>query len=231
MQDGALAILDSVQVENQFSISLYEPSWHQGVVGILASRIKEKFHRPVIAFADAGEDVLKGSGRSIAGLHLRDALDLVTKRNPELILKFGGHAMAAGLSIKQADFSAFQQAFETVVSELLSPADLQGRIETDGSLEANNMSLEASQLLASSVWGQGFAPPLFADAFSVVNQRIVGEKHLKLYLEKQGRRFDAIFFGQTELLPERVQVVYQLQANTYNGLQTVQLQVLNAVPA
>jgi single-stranded-DNA-specific exonuclease len=231
MQDGALAILESIQVENQFSISLYEPSWHQGVVGILASRIKEKFHRPVIAFADAGENVLKGSGRSIAGLHLRDALDLVTKRNPELILKFGGHAMAAGLSIRQADFLAFQQAFETVVSELLSPADLQGRIETDGSLEANNMSLEASQILASSVWGQGFAPPLFADAFSVVNQRIVGEKHLKLYLEKQGRRFDAIFFGQTEFLPEQIQAVYQLQTNTYNGLQTVQLQVLNAVPA
>ena len=227
MQDGALASLDNIQVENQFSISLYEPSWHQGVVGILASRIKEKFHRPTIAFAEAGEGVLKGSGRSIAGLHLRDALDLVTKRHPSLILKFGGHAMAAGLSIKQADFLAFQQAFESVVSELLNPADLQAVIETDGSLEANNMSLEAAQLLASSVWGQGFAPPLFADAFSVVNQRIVGEKHLKLYLEKQGKRFDAIFFGQTEFFPEQIQAVYQLQTNTYNGLQSVQLQLLN----
>ena len=227
MQDGALASLDNIQVENQFSISLYEPSWHQGVVGILASRIKERYHRPVIAFAEAGEGVLKGSGRSIAGLHLRDALDLVTKRNPSLILKFGGHAMAAGLSIKQADFLAFQQAFEAVVSELLSPADLQAVIETDGSLEANNMSLEAAQLLACSVWGQGFAPPLFADAFSVVNQRIVGEKHLKLHLEKDKKRFDAIFFGQTEFLPEQIQAVYQLQANTYNGLQSVQLQLLN----
>ena len=227
MQDGALASLDNIQVENQFSISLYEPSWHQGVVGILASRIKEKYHRPVIAFADTGDEILKGSGRSIAGLHLRDALDLVTKRHPELILKFGGHAMAAGLSIKQADFLAFKEAFEGVVSELLSPADLQAVIETDGSLEANNMSLEAAQLLAASVWGQGFAPPLFANAFSVVNQRIVGEKHLKLYLDKQGKRFDAIFFGQTEFLPEQIQAVYQLQINTYNGLQSVQLQLLN----
>ena len=230
MQDGALASLDNIQVENQFSISLYEPSWHQGVVGILASRIKEKFHRPVIAFADAGDGqdsikILKGSGRSIAGLHLRDALDLVTKRKPDLILKFGGHAMAAGLSIKQDDFLAFQQAFESVVSELLSPADLQAAIETDGSLEANNMSLKAAQLLASSIWGQGFAPPLFADAFTVMNQRIVGEKHLKLYLEKQGKRFDAIFFGQTEFLPEETNAVYALDVNVYNGLSTVQLQI------
>ncbi len=232
MQDGALASLDNIQVENQFSISLYEPSWHQGVVGILASRIKERYHRPVIAFANSdndssGEGILKGSGRSIAGLHLRDALDLVTKRHPDLILKFGGHAMAAGLSIKQEDFLAFQQAFEAVVSELLSLADLQAVIETDGSLEANNMSLEAAQLLASSVWGQGFAPPLFADAFAVVSQRIVGEKHLKLYLEKDKKRFDAIFFGQTEFLPEQIQAVYQLQTNTYNGLQSLQLQLLN----
>jgi single-stranded-DNA-specific exonuclease len=231
MQDGALASLDTIQVENQFSISLYEPSWHQGVVGILASRIKEKFHRPVIAFAEAGEGILKGSGRSIAGLHLRDALDLVTKRQPDLILKFGGHAMAAGLSIKQADFLAFQQAFESVVSELLSSADLQAIIETDGSLEANNMSLEASQILASSVWGQGFALPLFADAFSVVNQRIVGEKHLKLYLEKDKKRFDAIFFGQTAFLPEQIQAVYQLQTNAYNGLQTLQLQLVHVASA
>jgi len=236
MQHEALARLDDMQVENQFSISLYESSWHQGVVGILASRIKEKYHRPVIAFADAGGGILKGSGRSITGLHLRDALDLVTKRHPDLILKFGGHAMAAGLSIKQADFLAFQQAFESVVSELLSPADLQAMIETDGSLEVNNMSLETAQILASGVWGQGFAPPLFVDTFTVTNQRIVGEKHLKLYLEtnavaSQGKRVDAIFFGQNEFLPEKIQAVYQLQTNIYNGLQSIQLQVLNASSA
>ena len=226
MQDGALTSLDNIEVENQFSISMFEPDWHQGVVGILASRIKEKFHRPTIAFAEAGEGVLKGSGRSIAGLHLRDALDLVTKRHPDLVLKFGGHAMAAGLSIKQDDFLAFQLAFETVVSELLGSADLQAVIETDGSLEANNTSLEAAQILASSVWGQGFAPPIFCDEFAVINQRVVGEKHLKLYLEKQGRRFDAIFFGQTAFLPEQIQAVYQLQVNIYNDLQSVQLQIM-----
>jgi len=232
MQDSALSSLDDIDVENQFSISLYEPSWHQGVVGILASRIKEKYHRPVIAFAEAGDGqvsnkILKGSGRSIAGLHLRDALDLVTKRHPSLVIKFGGHAMAAGLSIKQNDFLAFQQAFEAVVSELLSPVDLQAVIETDGSLEAKNMSLEAARILASGVWGQGFSPPLFSDTFAVVNQRIVGEKHLKLLLENQGKRFDAIFFGQTEFIPEQVLAVYQLQTNTYNGLQSVQLQLFS----
>ena len=256
MQDGALASLDDIEVENQFSISLYEPSWHQGVVGILASRIKEKFHRPTIAFAEAGnlvtptevgvqrlktldsdaqrndeqeanQKILKGSGRSIAGLHLRDALDLVTKRHPSLILKFGGHAMAAGLSIKQSDFLAFQQAFEAVVSELLSPADLQAVIETDGSLETNNMNLESAQLLACSVWGQGFSPPLFCDYFNVINQRIVGEKHLKLYLEKQGKRFNAIFFGQTEFLPEKINAAYTLDVNIYNGLSAVQLLIKN----
>ena len=227
MQDGALASLDNIQVENQFSISLYEPSWHQGVVGILASRIKEKFHRPTIAFAEAGEDILKGSGRSIAGLHLRDALDLVTKRKPDLILKFGGHAMAAGLSIKQADFLAFQQAFESVVSELLSPADLQAVIETDGGFDVAEMTLETAYMLGAQVWGQGFSPPIFCDNFNVINQRIVGEKHLKLYLEKDKKRFDAIFFGQAAFLPEQIQAVYQLQTNTYNGLQSVQLQLLN----
>jgi single-stranded-DNA-specific exonuclease len=228
MQDGALASLDNISVENQYSISLYDPSWHQGVVGILASRIKEKFHRPVIAFAETGEGILKGSGRSIAGLHLRDALDLVTKRHPHLILKFGGHAMAAGLSIKQVDFLAFQQAFENVVCELLSPADLQEVIETDGGLETNNLSLEAAKLLASGIWGQGFGPPLFADAFTVVNQRIVGGKHLKLYLEKQGKRFDAIFFGQTEfLIPKKIHATFVLDVNEYQGLIKLQLQLKN----
>ena len=171
--------------------------------------------------------ILKGSGRSIVNFHLRDAIDLVTKRHPQLIIKFGGHAMAAGLSIKQADFAQFQEAFEVVARELLTEADLQAVIETDGNLSASEMNLQTAQMLAMQVWGQGFAPPLFADTFTVVNQRIVGEKHLKLYLGKQGKRFDAIFFGQTEFLPEQIQAVYQLQTNTYNGLQSVQLQLLN----
>jgi single-stranded-DNA-specific exonuclease len=231
MQEGALVSLDNMQVENQFSISLFEPSWHQGVVGILASRIKEKFHRPVIAFADAGEHILKGSGRSIAGLHLRDALDLVTKRNPNLILKFGGHAMAAGLSIKQEDFLAFQKEFELVVRGLINPADLMAIVETDGSLETSEMSLDVASMLTLSLWGQGFASPLFSDVFIVLNQRIVGEKHLKLNLEKDKERFDAIFFGQADFLPDRFQGLYQLQVNTYNRTKSLQLQILSALPA
>ena len=227
MQDEALASLDNINVGDQYSISLFESSWHQGVVGILASRIKEQYHRPVIAFAEGDDVLLKGSGRSIAGLHLRDALDMVTKRHPNLIVTFGGHAMAAGLTINQDKFFEFQQAFEDVVRELLTPADLQAVIETDGGFAAEEMSLHNAQLLANQVWGQGFAPPLFSDTFSVINQRIVGAKHLKALLEKQGKRFDAIYFGQTESLPVQVEVVYQLQVNTYNGVQSVQLQLLH----
>lgn len=227
MQGEALASLDNITVGDQYSISLYEPSWHQGVVGILASRIKEQYHRPVIAFAEVDDGLLKGSGRSIAGLHLRDALDMVTKRDPTLVVTFGGHAMAAGLSIPKHKFLAFQDAFEEVVRELLTPIDLQAVIQTDGGFMADEMTLQNAQALASQVWGQGFAPPLFHDEFSVINQRIVGSKHLKVLLEKQGKRFDAIYFGQTELLPEKAEVAYQLQVNTYNGLQSVQLQLLH----
>lgn len=227
MQGEALASLDNITVGDQYSISLYEPSWHQGVVGILASRIKEQYHRPVIAFAEVDDGLLKGSGRSIAGLHLRDALDMVTKRDPTLVVTFGGHAMAAGLSIPQNKFLAFQDAFEEVVRELLTPIDLQAVIQTDGGFMAGEITLQNAQALANQVWGQGFAPPLFHDEFSVINQRIVGSKHLKVLLEKQGKRFDAIYFGQMELLPEKVEVAYQLQVNTYNGLQSVQLQLLH----
>jgi single-stranded-DNA-specific exonuclease len=227
MQDEALASLDNISVGDQYSISLFESSWHQGVVGILASRIKEQYHRPVIAFAEGDDGLLKGSGRSIAGLHLRDALDMVTKRHPNLIVTFGGHAMAAGLTINQDKFFEFQQAFEDVVRELLTPADLQAVIETDGGFATDEMNLYNAQLLANQVWGQGFAPPLFSDTFSVINQRIVGAKHLKVLLEKQGKRFDAIYFGQTESLPVQVEAVYQLQVNSYNGVQSVQLQLLH----
>ncbi len=228
MQDEALAVLDDIAVGDHYSVSLYEPTWHQGVVGILASRIKERYHRPVIAFAEVGDGLLKGSGRSIPGLHLRDALDLVTKQHPDLIVTFGGHAMAAGLSIKQDQFAEFQQAFEAVVRELLPETALQAVIETDGGFDAADMTLETAQVLALQVWGQGFAPPIFSDTFSVINQRIVGEKHLKLLLEKQGKRFDAIFFGQVDDLPNQIEAVYQMQVNSYNNTQSVQLQILYA---
>lgn len=225
MQQEALADLAEVTVTDAFTLSIYQPEWHQGVIGILASRIKEQYHRPVIAFASAGDGLLKGSGRSIPGLHLRDALDYVTKQHPSLIIKFGGHAMAAGLTIREADFSLFQQAFETAVRTYITAEDLQEAIETDGALSATEMTLETAVLLEKQVWGQGFPPPMFYDEFRVVSQRILGEKHLKLQLQKDQWRFEAIYFNQAELLPEQVHAVYQLQINDYQGQQQVQLQL------
>jgi single-stranded-DNA-specific exonuclease len=225
MQDSALISLENIDVSDNFSLSIYNADYHQGVIGILASRLKEKYHRPTIVFADAGDGIVKGSGRSIANFHLRDALDLVTKRHTNLIIKFGGHAMAAGLSILERDFATFQHAFEAVARELLNEADLQAFIETDGNLDAKDMSLQAALVLASSVWGQGFAQPLFNDHFKVIQQRIIGEKHSKLLLEKDRKRFDAIYFNYADELPENISAVYVLDANEYKGLQTLQLQI------
>jgi single-stranded-DNA-specific exonuclease len=225
MQDSALISLENIEVSENFSLSIYNADYHQGVIGILASRLKEKYHRPTLVFADAGDNIIKGSGRSIANFHLRDALDLVTKRHPNLIIKFGGHAMAAGLSILEKDFALFQSAFEAVARELLTEADLLAMIETDGSLCVEEMSLHTAQMLASSVWGQGFSAPLFCDDFKVINQRIVGEKHLKLILEKDQKRFDAIYFNCADNLPETVNAIYALDVNEYKGLATLQLQI------
>ena len=223
MQDTALNVLENIDVTNQYSLSIYNADYHQGVIGILASRLKEKYHRPTIVFADAGEGIVKGSGRSITSLHLRDALDSVTKRYPNLIIKFGGHAMAAGLSIRDADFTAFKTAFEVVASELLTEADLQALMETDGSLDAKDMSLQTALILASQVWGQGFPHPVFCDDFKVISQRIVGQKHLKLILEKEQKRIDAIYFNCQDLLNNKIRAAYALESNEYNSLQTVQL--------
>ena len=182
MQDNALAALEQIDPKDNFSLTLFDESWHQGVIGILASRLKDKFHRPTIAFARANKGEIKGSGRSIAGLHLRDALDLVSKRHPALINKFGGHAAAAGLSINETNFDNFVAAFERVSSEMLSASDLAQRIETDGALDMAEMNLEVARLLDEQVWGQGFPAPQFSDDFTVQSQRVVGEKHLKLQL-------------------------------------------------
>ena len=225
MQDAALNVLENIEVTNQYSLSIYNADYHQGVIGILASRLKEKYHRPTIVFADAGEGILKGSGRSIASLHLRDALDSVTKRYPNLIIKFGGHAMAVGLSIREADFTAFKTAFEEVARELLNQADLQALMETDGSLDAKDISLQTALILASQIWGQGFLQPVFCDVFKVISQRIVGQKHLKLILEKDKKRFDAIYFNCVDDLSENISAVYALDVNEYKGLQTLQLQI------
>lgn len=228
MQWDAMADLTQDFQDSQYTISVFQPDWHQGVIGILASRIKERFHRPVIAFADAGEGMIKGSGRSIAGLHLRDALDLVTKQQPDLIVKFGGHAMAAGLSIRTEDFARFQQTFEQVVQQLIDAETLQQVLETDGPLEVLEMTLQNAEVLGHQVWGQGFPPPLFYDDFEVIQQRILGEKHLKLRLQKQGAQFEAIYFQHASLLPEQVTLAYALQVNEFNGARSLQLQVVHA---
>ncbi len=223
MHASALADLEAFDPGERFSLSLYQPDWHQGVIGVLASRLKERYHRPVIAFASAGDGVLKGSGRSIPGLHLRDALDIVSKREPDVLLRFGGHAMAAGLAIAEADLVRFSGIFETVVRGLLTPADLECVIETDGPIEVTDMGLELADALEYQVWGQGFAAPEFDDIFAVVERRIVGERHLKLRLEKSGRRFDAILFNCIDELPAVIRAVYRLQANEYNGSRSLQL--------
>lgn len=208
---------------DNFSLVLFDESWHQGVIGILASRLKDKFHRPTIAFARSSEGEIKGSGRSIAGLHLRDALDLVSKRHPALIRKFGGHAAAAGLSIAESDFAAFVTAFEEVAGSLLDQNDLAQRIETDGALDVAEMNLDIARLLDEQVWGQGFPAPQFSDDLIVHNQRVVGEKHLKLRLGTNGKIIEAILFGHNEPLPEHIHAVYSLSVNEYNGAQSLQL--------
>ena len=231
MHNQALAALEQITVQDNYSLSLFDPDWHQGVIGILASRLKEKFHRPVIAFAQGNSGELKGSGRSIPGLHLRDALDLVAKRHPDMIKKFGGHAMAAGLIIAEEDFVRFEAAFEAVCSQLLTPALLTRTVETDGALESPEMSLELAQLLRSEVWGQAFPEPAFQGEFEVEQQRVVGEKHLKLRLRQAGRSFEAMLFFHAAPIPERLRAVYRLDVNEYNGNTTLQLLLNHWEPA
>ena len=231
MQEAALASLEDIQPTENATLTLFNPDWHQGVIGIVASRLKEKFYRPTITFAPAGNGLIKGSGRSIPGFHLRDALDLVSKRAPSLIDKFGGHAMAAGLSLRETDFGAFASAFETVGKEWLTAAELEHVLETDGSLENDYCSLEFIRLLDDQVWGQGFPPPVFCDEFRVLNQRLLKDRHLKLQLEKNGREFEAIWFNHADTLPDKIRAAYRLDINEYNGRSRVQLLVEFAEPA
>lgn len=228
MQDQALALLDGIKVADGASLTLFDPAWHQGVVGLLASRLKERHHRPTIIFADGGDGLLKGSGRAIPGLHLRDALDAVDRRAPGLILKFGGHAAAAGLTIRRERFEEFKTLFEAVAQESLSAADLTRVIETDGELSTEEFTVENAQSLANAVWGQGFPTPLFQAEFNVQSQRLVGEKHLKLRLSQPltangSIQSDAILFNQDTPLPEKIQAVYRLEVNEWNGSRNLQL--------
>ena len=223
MRDVALASLEDVDVGARYALSMFDASWHQGIVGILASRIREKYHRPVIAFAQDGQGNLKGSGRSIAGFHMRDALDLVTKRHPELIGKFGGHAMAAGLTIAESAMADFASAFDAVARELLSPADLAERIDTDGALAADELTFDFVQAIDAQVWGQGFSAPLFTGHFRVLEQRVVGEKHLKLKLSLGSTTFDAIRFGSADALNTSIDEVFKPSINEFRGQATLQL--------
>ncbi|MBI1772561.1 MAG: single-stranded-DNA-specific exonuclease RecJ [Burkholderiales bacterium] len=225
MQDVALLHLDDFQPQDSNTITVFDESWHQGVIGIVASRLKDKFYRPTITFAPGGEGLIKGSGRSIPGFHLRDALDLVSKHAPSLIQKFGGHAMAAGLTLRADDFPAFQQAFESVGKSWLQAHQLERVVETDGPLEDAYYTTDFIRLLDTQVWGQGFPPPIFCDDFKLISQRILKERHLKLVLEKNKLRYDAIWFGHTDTLPENVHVAFRLDANEYNGVTRVQLMV------
>ncbi len=212
------------------ALALYDKQWHQGVVGLLASRIKEKYHRPVIAFADAGNGELKGSGRSITGLHIRDVLDAISKQHENLIDKFGGHAMAAGLTIKQDNFAQFQQAFNQQVTAVLRPEDLNNINETDGVIPEQYMTIETAALFRhASPWGQLFSEPVFDDVFKVLNWKIVGEKHLKLELAKleTGECYSAIAFNKTDKnLPaneDEIHIVFRLDVNEFRGKRSLQL--------
>ncbi|GGC17445.1 single-stranded-DNA-specific exonuclease [Oxalicibacterium flavum] len=231
MQEAALTLLEHYNPQHKTTISVFDAGWHQGVIGIVASRLKDKFYRPTITFADAGDGWIKGSGRSISGFHLRDALDLVSKHAPTLIDKFGGHAMAAGLTIRADAFDAFSEAFETVGRDWLDQTQLERVIETDGSLESSYFTTQFIELMDTQVWGQGFAPPLFCDEFRVLNQRVLKERHLKLTLEKDGQQYDAIWFGNSASLPGHARVAYRLDANEFNGRTRVQLLVEHAEAA
>ncbi|RDI21961.1 exonuclease RecJ [Pseudacidovorax intermedius] len=223
---------DKAQAGMPAAISVFDPEFHEGVVGIVASRLKDRHHRPVFVFAASGAEgkshELKGSGRSIPGFHLRDALDLVAKRHPGVLLRFGGHAMAAGCTIARDQFPVFERALAQVAAEWLDAATLTRRLETDGPIDREYLRVELVDTLHREVWGQGFAPPTFSDEVEVVSQRLVGEKHLSLKLRLAGQPVDGIWFGQTEPLPPRVRLAFRLDADEWQGVRRLRLMVEGA---
>jgi single-stranded-DNA-specific exonuclease len=236
MQEAALAAIESVGgVDDAYTLSLYDAAWHQGVVGIVASRLKERFHRPALVFARGKDGELKGSGRSIAGLHLRDALDLVDKRAPGLIARFGGHAFAAGLTLAEADLPRFRVLFEAVARESLSPAQLARVMESDGELGADELGVDLARSTRDAVWGQGFEAPVFDGLFDVLDQRVVGERHSKLTVRRLGvadpARYTAMLFGHADPLPPRIRAAYRPDLNEWNGTESLQLVVAHWQPA
>ncbi|MES2281192.1 MAG: single-stranded-DNA-specific exonuclease RecJ [Pseudomonadota bacterium] len=227
-QMAADAMIDVDEVPPP-AIAIFDPDFHEGVVGIVASRIKDKLHRPTFVFAASQapgrEHELKGSGRSIAGFHLRDALDLVAKRHPGVLLRFGGHAMAAGCTVNEENFETFESALQQVAHEWLDAATLTRRMDTDGPLAAEYRRTDMVDTLHKEVWGQGFAPPTFSEELEVVSQRLVGEKHLALKLKHQGQPVDGIWFGHTEPLPARVTLAFRLDADEWQGVRRVRFLV------
>jgi single-stranded-DNA-specific exonuclease len=235
MRDQAFAIAEALFTEGTPpppAISVFDPDFHEGVVGIVAGRIKDRLHRPTFVFARSKapgkEHELKGSGRSIAGFHLRDALDLVSKRHPGVLLRFGGHAMAAGCTIAQDRFDQFEAALHAVATEWLDAATLQRRMDTDGPLHPDYRRVDLVDTLHKEVWGQGFAPPTFSEELEVLSQRIVGEKHLSLKLKHQGQPVDGIWFGHTEPLPARVTLAFRLDADEWQGQRKVKFLIEGA---
>ncbi|HHC7165293.1 TPA: single-stranded-DNA-specific exonuclease RecJ [Vibrio parahaemolyticus] len=241
MKQEAMAFCERLQFgensELPYGLSLFQRDWHQGVIGILASRIKEKFHRPVIAFADGGEGTIKGSCRSIPGLHMRDALDFIDTQNPGLIIKFGGHAMAAGLTIKEQDFERFSRLFDEAVKKELDETALKGVILTDGELKPEEFSMHiAEQLRAGGPFGQAFPEPIFDGEFKVLHQKLVGEKHLKLMLEPlykghptnvmiDGIAFNVDLRRWPDASVKTVRLAYKLDVNEFRGNQSLQLMI------
>jgi single-stranded-DNA-specific exonuclease len=223
MHEQALDGLDATVAEDHYTLCVYRPDWHQGVVGIVASRLKDRFHRPTIVFARGADGELRGSGRAIPGFHLRDALDLVAKRAPQTIARFGGHAYAAGLTLPESALPRFSAEFERVAREWLSPAALRQTLETDGELDPVELTLGLAQEIAGRVWGQGFPAPVFDGEFAVLEQRIVGEKHLRLGLGAAGRSCAAMLFNERGPLPERIRAAYRVDLHHYQGLSSLQL--------
>ncbi len=239
MQEEALAALESGAAAalqpDAHTLCLYRPEWHQGVVGIVASRLKERFHRPAMVFARGSDGELRGSGRSIAGFHLRDALDLVAKRAPGLLVRFGGHAAAAGLTLAEPDLPRFAAAFEAVAREQITPAQLRRTLETDGPLAPGELDLALAEALRREVWGQGFPAPVFDDVFAVADQRIVGGRHSRLALAGPGDsgklRYPAILFNHAEPLPGAIRAAYRPDVNEWNGTTSLQLVIEHWQPA
>ena len=227
MQEEAVVALEAQMLDaadaDAYTLCLFHPDWHQGVVGIVAGRLKDRYHRPTIIFARGSDRELKGSGRSIPGFHLRDALDLATKRAPGLVAKFGGHAYAAGLTINEAELPRFAAIFEAIAREQLTSGDLARTLNSDGSLEPGELGVDLAGALRAEVWGQGFPAPLFDDTFAVLAQRIVGGNHSKLALARGSERFDAILFRHVEPLPPSIRAAYRPDINEWRGEASLQL--------